>query len=196
MEQFIAEVLSQVPLVLAVLIIWWLMERRQSDLTEQREANAQQREVNRAATEKARNEHIDRLIDVTATLAAKIEQMADVTAGVQTAVDIGFNETAIAVGHLEARLSEHDDHVSVAASTIIGTNERAIKEHEARVLTAIEDSLSKWYDSLSEMVNTGYRDATLVEIVKGMEQLQADIKHLEQAPPARVELPDAESPAT
>lgn len=91
MEEWFANLLTQVPLAIAILLIWYLMDIQQSKAEDKRETN-------RAADNAAQNKTVETLLQTSIsfsqsvnTLAGKVDRLVDHTADVQTSIDTGFD---------------------------------------------------------------------------------------------------------
>jgi DNA repair exonuclease SbcCD ATPase subunit len=119
MEEMIVNLLTQMPLAVAVLVIWYLMSREQSKAEDKRETN-------RAADNAAQNKTVDTLLQTAVSLAKsvgtlvdKVNLLVDHTSSVESAIKMGFDEQATSIksaatankeqhGKIENRVSQMD----------------------------------------------------------------------------------------
>lgn len=188
MEEWVANILTQVPLAVSILIVWNIMDWRQAGLDKQRETA-------RAADNKAQNKNIDTLLQTSVsfaksvgTLASKVDRLVDYTAGVQTAVDIGFGQTSVGLNGLSQHLTQQDSRIPKITQTVINANEAAMIAHEERMIAALESMERR----LVQCVDDKLREPLYNELLSELKQMKAIIAA--QSESAEITKQDATQP--
>jgi len=105
-EQWLADLIANVPLAAAMLIIYYILSRDQNRLEEQREQT-------RALDETARNQQIAQLVSINAGMQAAVTRLGETLAAVMTLIE---RHDAAAV-NLRTHMDERLDEIEAAAVT-------------------------------------------------------------------------------
>jgi len=118
-EQWLADLIANVPLAAAMLIIYYILSRDQNRLEEQREQT-------RALDETARNQQIAQLVSINAGMQAAVTRLGETLAAVTTLIERHDAAAANLRAHMDERLDEIEA-VAVTARNASGQTLEIVK---------------------------------------------------------------------
>ena len=118
-DQWLADLLANVPLAVGMLIVLWAMFNRWSQSEDSRESN-------RAADEAARNEQMTRILDLQANMQTTVQSLNNILAAIRDVIERHDAAAAGASKHLDERLDEIEA-VAVTARNASGQTLEIVK---------------------------------------------------------------------
>ena len=188
----IETLLPQVPVAIAILVTWNLIDLRRFKLYKQQA-------LSHTADNEAQNRNVEILLQTSvsfaksvSTLAAKVDRLTDYTAGVKTAVDVGFEQTSVSMIGLSQHLAQQDSRIPEITQTVIDANEAAMIAHEERMIAALESMERR----LVQCVDDKLKEPLYNELLSELKQMKVImVAQSESVEIAKSDTPPADPPA-
>ena len=143
MDEWLANLIVQVPIAIAILLVLNRMDKRQSLLDIQREETRAASDQIQAVRDTEQSKVVTTLLQTAissgqnvAVMAEKIDNLTDYTSHISVGITEGFSK-AENVAQVISQQSE--SRAATIAESIISANEAAMLKHEARILAAIKE---------------------------------------------------------
>ena len=185
MEQWLADLIANVPLAAAMLIIYYILSRDQNRLEEQREQT-------RALDETARNQQIAQLVSINAGMQAAVTRLGETLAAVTTLIERHDAATISSRAHMDERLDEIEA-VAVTARNASGQTLEIVKplpgksDNTLSAVQALDERLDAIDSRLAEISDSvrgiaegwtaqGRMNETIQNELRDMEQVRRSMQ--------------------